>query len=106
MNVTVGIGGNSVKAITESGQELIVVPETTPTLTPTVTLLPQATPESQKSLADTPTPGPGPSSVSTRLTSPEWETKVPGFGAVVGAAVVGLAVIFCLMLRRKQDKGR
>ena len=101
LNVTVGIGGDNVAAITESGQESIVVPETTPTLTPTVPLLPQATPESQKSLAATPTPESGPSPVSTRLTSPEWETKAPGFGAVVGSAVIGLAAIFCLMLRRR-----
>lgn len=100
LNVTVGVGGNSVAAIT-SGQESIVVPGTTPA--PTVTPVPQSQQKSQshESLQESPKPESGPSPVSTRLTSPEWGTKVPGLGAVVGVAVISLAAIFYLILRRR-----
>jgi len=101
LNVTVGVGGNSVAAITGSGQESIVVPETTPT--PTVTPAPQSPQKSQspESSQESPTPESGSTPEKTRPTSPEWETKVPGFGVISGVAVIGLAAIFCLMLRRR-----
>ena len=76
LNVTVSVGGNSVAAITGSGQEPIVVPETTPT--PTVTSASQSPQksQSQESSQESPTPESGSTIGRTRPTSPERESKV------------------------------
>jgi len=105
LNLTVSEGGDSVAAVTGSGAGAasIAVPAGTPE--PAATPPAQESAELQDSPAQTQTPRseqeseqashePGPA-------YPGWEYKTPGFGAVSGVAVIGLAAVLCLRLRRR-----
>ena len=93
LNLTISVDECRVFAVTGSGAggASMVVPTTgspEPAMTP-----PAQTPRSPQESEPT-SQKPGPS-------SPEWEGKSPGFGAMFGAAVMGLAAVLCLMLRRR-----
>ena len=102
LNLTVSEDGDSVvAAVTDSGAEgaSIAVPAGAPE--PAVTSPAQDSAELQETPAQTQTPR---SSQESERAShepgpayPGWERKVPGFGA----AVTGLAMVLCLMLRRR-----
>ncbi len=103
LNLTVSVDGGRVVAVTGSGAggASMVVPTTgspEPAMTP-----PAQEAGLQESSAQTPrSPQESePASHKPGPTSPGWEGNAPGFGAMFGAAVMGLAAVLCLMLRRR-----
>jgi hypothetical protein len=103
LNLTVSVDGGSVVAVTGSGTggAPMAVPTTgspAPAMTP-----PAQEAGLQESSAQTPrSPQESePTSQKPGPSSPEWEDKSPGFGAMFGIAVMGLAAVLCLMLRRR-----
>ena len=102
LNLTVSGGGGSVAVVTDSGAEeaSIAVPAGSPE--PAVTPPAQESAELQDPPAQAQTPRePEQASQKPGPASPEWESKVPGFKAMFGAAAIGLAAVVCLMLRRR-----
>ncbi len=103
LNLTVSVDGGRVVAVTGSGagDASIVVPTTgspEPAMTP-----PAQEAELQESSAQTPRSSQEsePASHKPGPTSPERERNVLGFGALFGAAVMGLVAVLCLRLRRR-----
>ena len=103
LNLTVSVDGGRVVAVTGSGAggASMVVPTTgspEPAMTP-----PAQEAELQESSAQTPrSPQDSePTSHKPGPTSPEGGSNAPGFGAMFGVAVMGLAAALCLMLRRR-----
>lgn len=103
LNLTVSVDKGRVVAVTGSGagDASIVVPMTG---SPEPAMTPQAQDaELQESSAQTPRSPleSEPASQKPEPTSSERERNAPGFGAIFGAAVMGLAAVLCLRLRRR-----